>query len=298
MDKGIVFDIQRYSIHDGPGIRTTVFLKGCPLKCLWCSNPESQSQNPEIMFERSRCTGCGRCVEVCPHSANLKEDGGTKLLRSSCHACGECVSACPNGARQLAGKEKGIEEILREIERDAVFYKNSGGGVTLSGGEPMSQPEFVGALLKRCKERGLHTVLDSCGHTPLENWDLVVNYVDLILFDLKQMEPATHRTYTGVSNELILASARSLASRGIPLVIRVPFIPGYTDLADNVEATALFVKEIGTNRVELLPFHRLCISKYQKLDKEWKLDGIPSPAREDLAKVQQCFISYGLTCSF
>lgn len=295
---GTIFDIQRYSIHDGPGIRTTVFLKGCPLQCLWCSNPESQNKNPEIMFNRSLCTRCGRCVEVCPHNATVRSGEEIKFLRELCQVCAECVSACPNDARQLVGRQEGVEEILEEIKKDRLFYKNSAGGVTLSGGEPMSQPDFVSALLKRCKDSGIHTVLDTSGYTQLENWDRVVENVDMVLFDLKQMEAEKHKEYTGVSNELILASARRLASLGVPMIIRIPLIPGYNDATKNMEECAHFAQEIGINRIELLPFHCLCISKYNKLDKEWKLNGVSSPPKAFLEKSRDIFNSHGLTCTF
>lgn len=295
---GTIFDIQRYSIHDGPGIRTTVFLKGCPLQCLWCSNPESQSNYPEIMFDRSLCTRCGRCVEVCPYNATVKSDDEIKLLRDLCQGCGECVAACPNDARQLVGRQEEVEKILKEVEKDGLFYKNSGGGVTLSGGEPMSQPDFTCTLLKRCKDQGIHTVLDTSGYTRLEDWDRVLEYVDLILFDLKEMESDKHKEYTGVTNELILASARKLTSLGVPMIIRVPLIPGYTDSHKNIEGCAHFAKEIGVNRIELLAFHRLCISKYNKLDKPWGLDGIITPTKAFLEEVRDNLNSYGLTCTF
>ena len=295
---GTIFDIQRYSIHDGPGIRTTVFLKGCPLKCLWCSNPESQINRPEIMHDTSRCTHCGRCLEACPYNAIERCDDKIKLVRNLCQGCGECVSACPNEARQLVGRQEDVEAVLKEVEKDGLFYKNSGGGVTLSGGEPMSQPDFVHSLLKKCKENRIHTVLDTCGYTQLENWDRVLEYVDIILFDLKQMNTAKHKEYTGVPNELILSSAKKLSSLGIPMVIRIPFIPGYTDSHKNMEDSACFAKEIGISRIELLPFHSLCINKYNKLDKEWKLNGISPPSEEFLEKARDRFNAQGLNCTF
>ena len=295
---GTIFDIQRYSIHDGPGIRTTVFLKGCPLKCLWCSNPESQSNRPEIMFDTSRCTQCGRCLDACTYHAIERCDDRIHLIRHLCQGCGECVSACPNEARQLVGRQRDVESVSKEVEKDRLFYKNSGGGITLSGGEPMRQPDFVRLLLKTCKENGIHTVLDSCGYTPLKNWDLVLEYVDMILFDLKQMDTAKHEAYTGVSNEPILSSAKKLSSLNIPMVIRIPFIPGYTDSLKNLEDIACFAKEIGIRKIELLPFHSLCINKYHKLGKEWKLNGISPPPKTSLEKARDKFLAHGLNCTF
>lgn len=296
--RGVIFDIQHYSIHDGPGIRTTLFLKGCPLQCRWCSNPESQRSRPEIMFDTFRCTHCGRCVEVCPHNASVRHENTIGISRELCQGCGTCVGQCPNGARQLVGREIAVEEILEEVVQDRPFYENSGGGVTLSGGEPMSQPAFTRALLKRCKEKGIHTVLDTSGYVQVDLWDRVLEYVDMILFDLKQMDTRKHKAYTGVSNELIFASARKLASRKIPMVIRIPLIPGYNDTDQNSAACARFARELGITTVELLPFHRLCISKYTKLQKEWELDGVVSPSHERLKELKKIFTSQGLTCTF
>jgi pyruvate formate lyase activating enzyme len=237
-------------------------------------------------------------VEVCPYNATVKSGDEIRLLRDLCQGCSECVSACPNDARQLVGRQEEVENILKEVKKDGLFYKNSGGGVTLSGGEPMSQPEFTRTLLKRCKENGIHTVLDSSGYTKSENWDLVLEYVDMILFDLKQMEPKKHKEYTGVEKELILKSAKKVASLKVPMIIRIPLIPGYNDSQKNMEECARFAKEIGVDRIELLAFHRLCISKYNKLDKEWRLDGVPSPDKDLLEKARENFTAHGLTCSY
>lgn len=296
--RGVIFDIQHYSIHDGPGIRTTVFLKGCPLRCLWCSNPESQRDRPEIMFDAFRCTRCGRCVEVCPHNVSVKQENEIRISRELCQGCAACVAECPSEARQLVGRTWGVEEVLQEVVKDRLFYENSGGGVTLSGGEPMSQPDFTSALLKMCKEKGIHTVLDTSGYVQMDLLDRVLEYVDMILFDLKQMDPHKHKEYTGVSNELILENARKIASQKIPMVIRIPLIPGYNDTDKNSESCARFVKGLGINTIELLPFHRLCVSKYTKLQKEWKLDEVVSPSQERLEKIQGIFTVQGLNCTF
>jgi pyruvate formate lyase activating enzyme len=296
--RGVIFDIQHYSIHDGPGIRTTVFLKGCPLRCLWCSNPESQSDHPEIMFDASRCTRCGRCVEVCPHNASVKQENVIQISRELCQGCTICVTLCPGEARQITGSIRKVKEVLQEVEKDRLFYENSGGGVTLSGGEPMNQPEFTGSLLKQCKAKGIHTVLDTSGYVQPELWDRVLDHVDMILYDLKHMDPQKHREFTGVSNQLILANARKLAFLKIPMVIRIPLIPGYNDTDENSESCARFIKELGITTVELLPFHNLCVSKYSKLQKEWKLNQVVSPSQERLEELQGIFSAQGLTCTF
>jgi len=250
------------------------------------------------MFDAFRCTHCGRCVEVCPHNASVKHENTIRISRERCLGCGACIAQCPNEARQLAGREIAVEEILEEVVQDRPFYENSGGGVTLSGGEPMSQPDFTRALLKRCKEKGLHTVLDTSGYVQAEMWDQVLEYVDMILFDLKQMDTRKHKAYTGVSNELILASARKLASQKIPMVIRIPLIPGYNDTDKDSAECARFARELGINTVELLPFHRLCSNKYTKLQKEWKLGEVISPSQARLEELQEIFTAQGLNCTF
>ena len=220
------------------------------------------------------------------------------ISREHCLGCATCVAECTGEARQLTGRTVEVEEVLQEVVKDRLFYENSGGGVTLSGGEPMSQPDFTRALLKRCKEKGIHTVLDTSGHVQAEMWDQVLEYVDMILFDLKQMDTRKHKAYTGVSNELILASARKLASQKIPMVIRIPLIPGYNDTDNNSEECARFARELGINTVELLPFHRLCSNKYTKLQKEWKLGEVISPSQARLEELQEIFTAQGLNCTF
>jgi len=271
MDKvkeGAVFNIQRYSIHDGPGIRTTVFLKGCSLRCFWCQNPESQAIRPELFFDKSKCTRCGRCVEVCPTGASSLSDKTSVIDRSICIGCGKCVEVCPNEARRLVGKYMTVDEVMQEVLKDRRFYENSGGGVTLSGGEPTTQLNFAVALLQRCKQQGLHTTLDTCGYAPWSTMEKLLKYTDLVLYDIKHMDPVKHRQGTGESNRIILENARRIAKRW-PMRVRVPLIPGFNDSVDDVRAIARFVRtELGSVEIDLLPYNKFGEAKFERLDKE------------------------------
>lgn len=268
--KGVVFNIQRYSIHDGPGIRTTVFLKGCPLSCLWCQNPESQSIKPEIFYNVERCVGCGKCIAVCPAKAIEMGDARVITDRNICTGCGSCVDACPEEARELMGKYMTVEEVVEEVMKDDIFYQRSGGGVTISGGEPFTQWKFSANILKHCKERSAHTAIETCGYAPWETMERVLQYTDLVLYDLKHMDPKEHMKLTGVSNELILENVRRIwHERHIPIWIRVPVVPGYNDSPANIDALAGFVvNELSPFlQIHLLPYHRLGESKVQQLEK-------------------------------
>ncbi len=269
-ERGAVFNIQRYSIHDGPGIRTTVFLKGCPLACLWCQNPESQSMKPEIFYNTERCVGCGRCIAVCPAKAIEMGDAKVVTDRGACTGCGSCVEACPEEARELMGKYMTVEEVVEEVMKDDIFYQRSGGGVTISGGEPFAQPRFTADILKRCKARGAHTAIETCGYAPWDRMEQVLQHTDLVLFDLKHMDPVEHKKLTGVPNDLILENARRIwHERHIPLWIRVPVIPGYNDSRENIDTLAGFVvNELSPFiQINLLPYHRLGESKVQQLER-------------------------------
>ena len=264
-NRGVIFNIQRYSIHDGPGIRTTVFLKGCQLACFWCQNPESQRIRPDLFLKKSACTACGRCVAACPEGANSIVDGASAIDREKCVACGKCVESCPNGARTLMGKWVDTDEVMREVIRDRRFYDKSGGGVTLSGGDPTAQPKFARALLKASKEAGLHTAIETCGCTSWPILESLLDHVDLVLFDIKHSDPARHREGTGKPNRLILENAAKIA-RAKPLRIRVPVIPGFNDSAEQIRAIANLVKErLGPIEIDLLPYNRMGESKYEFL---------------------------------
>ncbi len=266
---GVVFNIQRCSLHDGPGIRTTVFLKGCPLKCFWCQNPESQTGGPEVLLDTRKCTLCGACQRACRAGAVRLDGGGGKLVfnRSDCRGCGSCVPVCPNEARSISGKEMTVEEVMQEVLKDLKFYKKSGGGVTLSGGEPLAQPRFIREILKRCKEEGLHTTLDTCGYARWSSTKGVLEYVDLVLFDIKHPDAAKHAEATGHDNRLILENAKRIAKLK-PMRVRVPLIPGFNDSAETVGEIIRFAKdELGCPDIDLLPYNRLGEIKYDFLDK-------------------------------
>ncbi len=281
---GVVFDIQRYSIHDGPGIRTTVFLKGCPLRCWWCHNPESQSSEPEVIYFEERCIRCGECVRACPHGALALDEAGARVLRdaSRCEPCGECARVCPTGARQLAGRRMTVPEVVREVAKDQVFFDQSGGGVTISGGEPLMQPEFVEALLAALRARRFRTVLDTCGLAQPEVVERIRPYVDLFLYDLKLMDQGGHLRYTGVKNELILRNLAWLAEVGSAVIVRLPVIPGVNDGADNLDTLAGFMTAHGLRDIDLLPYHRMGSDKYQRLHLAWRMDGVDPPDAEHL----------------
>jgi pyruvate formate lyase activating enzyme len=274
---GLVFNVQRYSLHDGPGIRTTVFLKGCPARCLWCHNPEGQSFAPEILVVETRCASCGTCAAACPHGAPPPGSG-------LCTACGACVEACPAGARQLAGREMTVDAVVDEVLRDRVFYEESGGGVTFSGGEPLAQPEFLAGLLAACRAAGIHTAVDTCGFSPRERLLVLASLVDLFLFDVKLLDDARHRALTGLPAAPILDNLRALAAVHANVWIRVPVVPGYTDAEADIAATAALVAGLpGVRRVSLLPYHRTGTQKARRLGRTSPLDipAPPSPGRLD-----------------
>jgi len=267
---GTVFNIQRYSIHDGPGIRTTVFLKGCALKCFWCQNPESQAMKPEVLLNKSICTLCGRCVDVCVTGASSLFEKSAIIDRNKCLGCGACVKVCPSHARVLVGKEMTVDEVMNEVLRDKAMYDNSQGGVTLSGGDPTMQPEFALQLLRRSKEEGLYTVIETCGYTSWPTLKNLLDYTDLVLFDIKCLDPVKHLNATGKENSLILDNAKKLA-REKTMRVRVPLIPKFNDSIENIKAVLHFVKvELGLNGpdIDLLPYNQLGEAKYDRLDME------------------------------
>lgn len=261
---GVIFDIQRNSFVDGPGIRTTVFFKGCNLRCAWCHNPESQSAAPQMMFYANKCTGCGKCKEVCPHHLE------------KCDLCGKCAAVCPAGARKLCGKRMNAKEVLAEILPDRAFYDASGGGVTFSGGECMLQIDFLEQLLQCCKENGVHTAVDTAGCVPWEHLERILPYTDLFLYDVKCFSEDLHQSGTGVSNREILANLRRLCALcPEKMLVRVPLIPGFNDGEAELRAIADLLRETRPAGVEVLPYHRMGEHKYEALGKKAETFAVP-----------------------
>ena len=296
MITGLVLDVRRFSIHDGPGIRTTVFLKGCGLDCWWCHNPESQARGPEAVVRGSRCIRCGACVDACGHGAIRWSDAdGPVTARERCAACGECAAVCWAEARELAGRTMAVMDVLAEVLQDVPFYEESGGGVTLSGGEPLLQAGFAADLLRGCKRHGLHTALDTCGHAPWETFERVRRDVDLFLYDVKLMDDERHRRFTGVSNALILRNLRALAEAGHRVRFRLPVIPGVNDDAGNLRAVAALAASLPrVDGVDLLPYHPIGVDKYRRLERPYRLHGTEAPTPERLAEVAGLLESCGL----
>ncbi len=261
--RGIVFDIKRFALNDGPGLRTTVFLKGCPLACSWCHNPESREFKPVLLFRPDRCIGCLCCLEACPEGAISAGKGRPVTDITLCSTRGKCVEACPSEAREIVGREYTVSEIMEEVVRDRIFFEESGGGVTFSGGEPLAQPEFLAALLGACRDQGIHSVLDTSGYAENRLFLETASLADLVLFDLKAMDPETHLQLTGVYNKEILENIMQLSGRGTDILVRIPLIPGLNDDELNIRRTGLFVRALASAvEVELLPFHPAAREKH------------------------------------
>lgn len=287
---GTVFDIRRFSVHDGPGIRTTVFFKGCPLRCWWCHNPESQSYQPEILLSPSRCIRCGACVEACPAGAISSGQAAGAPNPVLCTRCGVCTEACAAEARELAGRVMTSTQVMAVVERDLPFYDQSGGGVTFSGGEPLAQPKFLAELLRHCKSKDLHTTVDTSGYTPWKTLAALAPDVDLFLYDLKLVDPAAHRKMTGVSNERILSNLYKLSEMGARLILRVPIVPGVNDDLENIRAVGEIARRSGqigrgVEEIDLLPYHQAAMGKYDRMDLPYNLHNVKPPANEEMDKL-------------
>jgi len=293
--RGWIFNIQRCSVQDGPGIRSTVFLKGCPLCCAWCHNPEGQAPQPELIVLDTRCIACGQCRNACAFGQAWDAAQPPRPPAENCALCGECVAVCPTGARQLIGEHRSVASVVAAVEPDRIFYDESGGGVTFSGGEPLLQPDFLKALLEACRARGLRTAVDTCGFACTETLLAVAQRADLILFDVKLMEEAKHRQYTGVSNGPILENLRALDRVHKDLWLRVPLIPGINDDAANLDAVArLALGLTGLRQISLLPYHRAGALKFPRLGQACALADLEPPSASAVERAAAHLRAFGL----
>ena len=295
MTSGFIFDIKRYAIHDGPGIRTTVFMKGCPLFCQWCHNPEGVDPAPFWTYRQERCIRCGACAETCPEQALALDPEGIVPAEALCHRCFSCTEVCPAEAREQVGRKVTAVELLVEIQKDIPFYDTSGGGVTFSGGEPLMQAEFLIELLGLCGGEQIHRAVDTSGYASPEILTAVAAHTDLFLYDLKMMDSAKHEKYTGVSNRLILDNLELLARRGVGLMIRLPLIPGVNDDADNLDQTGAFLNRLpGIKKVDVLPYHDFQKNKYIRFGMDYGGMDTTMPSREMLSRARKHLESFGL----
>ena len=294
----LIENIQGYSIHDGPGIRTVVFLKGCPLRCRWCANPENLADRVQIGFLSNLCQHCGRCAKSCPQGAILP-DADRRIDRARCDECGKCVDACFYGALVRYGREMTVEEVYDKVRRDKMFYDSSGGGVTVSGGEPLTHAEFVAELFRLCRGEGIHTCVETCGCVPQRALETVLPLTDLFYFDLKLMDSGLHRAYTGLDNAQILQNARFLAEQGAELLFRQPLIPGVNSTEENVRATAEFIRSLGRPELglQLMPYPRMGTSKYAALDQPYTLEALEIMPGEQVEAVRALYESCGVPCT-
>jgi len=296
--KACIFNIQKYSIHDGPGIRTVVFFKGCPLQCSWCSNPESQNSNVQITWDKSKCIKCLHCLDACKYdSISLKEERIT-LDAHSCTSCFECIKGCPKQALTIEGKYYPVFEVLKEALKDEVFYEESGGGVTLSGGEVLQQHAFAIELLKQLKDKNIHTACETTGYAPNKIFKEFIENVDLLLFDIKHYDREKHFKGTSVYNDKIIANLATAIFKGKDVIIRIPVIPNFNNSLEDAQGFCDLLKTIGAKKVNLLPFHQFGQEKYELINKQYALHNVTQLHEEDLIDYRQVFIQNGLDCTF
>lgn len=290
---GTIFNLQRYSLHDGPGIRTIVFLKGCGLRCKWCSNPESQKPEPQILFLKSRCIGCRACEKACPANAIVFEET-RRIDEEKCTHCGKCAAACMAGALENKGQQVTVREIYEQIKKDEIYYECSGGGVTLSGGEALLQPEFAAELLKACRQSGWNTAIETALFAGEDCVKKVLSYTDLFLADFKLADREMHQKYTGQPNDRIKQNLKYISEHGGNIILRIPFIPAVNDSENNLRATAEFTRGLGTiQEIDLLPYHRLGVNKYEQMGRNYGLPELRQPTAESLQKAEQILKEYG-----
>ncbi len=293
--EGVVFDIDEFAVHDGPGIRTLVYLKGCPLSCVWCHSPESVRPSPQLLFYRSKCIACGTCVQVCPQGAqSLSEDGERSIDWEKCQSCGTCAEACAPRALAMCGQKWTVRQVVQRVERNLPFFRNSNGGLTMSGGEVTAQARFSENVLRACQQRGIHTAIETCGFARWEVLARFVPVVDLFLYDLKQMDPARHKELTGVDNGLILNNLAALGKTGKEIQVRVPLIPGRNDDEENIRRTAAYAVHVGIKRIALLPYNSAAGSKYEWMGGEYTLSGLDTQSPEKLEELAAIARAAGL----
>lgn len=298
MEKGITFNIQKFSIHDGPGIRTTVFFKGCPLRCEWCSNPESQIKNVQILHDQSKCSYCLSCVAACPNGAITHEDNKIIINEDKCVGCLTCVNSCPNRALSYEGDYQTIEEIVDICMQDIDFYEESGGGVTISGGEGMSQPEFLKKLIAELKKNSVHVAIETTGYVKKETFEELARELDLLLFDVKHYDREKYYKGTKVYNDLIVENLKWAIDNGIEVLPRIPVIPDFNNSLEDAEGLAKLLVEVGAKKVQLLPFHQFGEKKYELLNRNYKYKNKKALYPEDLEEYQKIFLDKGLNCFF
>ncbi len=305
---GMVTDIQRFSLHDGPGIRTTVFFKGCSLRCFWCHNPECITASPEIQVFSERCIGCGVCVDVCEHEALALREGKLDYRREQCVTCGKCTEVCCARARVLVGMQMTVDEVIKELLQDVAFYERSGGGVTISGGEPVLQRDFCRAILEQLKHEGIHTALETAGNYPWQWLAELLLTTDLVMMDIKHLSAQKHRQATGASNEQILDNARRLAQTDIPVVFRIPVVPSVNETPDEIRAIAMFIRDLASLRqqnkpttrqtdisLELLPYHPLATDKYRGLSRAYRGAELAAPSKQTMSELTLVAEACGVT---
>jgi len=293
MSNSLIFNIQKFSIHDGPGIRTTVFFKGCPLNCLWCHNPESQDVNKEILYDKNKCVLCGKCKEVCPTNAIKIEDGKLTTDKNKCNFSGECVIYCIYGAREIVGKEYSVDDVMKEVIKDKIFYEQSNGGVTVSGGEPLMQIEFVQELLMRLKVENIHTAVDTSGAVNFDILKRVAKYTDLFLYDLKLIDDEKHKEYIGVSNKNIIENLINLSKIHSNINIRLPIIGKVNDNIEHIEKVLELLKDLNIKKVNLLPYHSIAKHKYEKLGLFYEDEKMSVPSEAKMNSFKEMFEKNG-----
>jgi len=293
MIKANIFNIQKFSVHDGPGIRTTVFFKGCPLKCIWCHNPESQNRSRQILYDKDKCTLCKTCISVCPEKAIKIENNKLITDPEKCNYCGKCEIYCIAGARQIVGKEYTLDELMTEVLKDKVFYEQSNGGVTVSGGEPLLHEDFLFEFFKKLKNENIHTAVDTCGAVKFETIEKISKYTDIFLYDIKLMDDEKHIKFTGTSNKLILDNLKKLSLIHNNINLRMPIIEGVNSNEEDILKTIDFIEGLNISKINLLAYHDIAKHKYRKLDIEYQDEKMAKPSDEKLLIFKNMFEKKG-----